>query len=228
VRYPPDPVGPRVSHVVFLGPPGVGKGTQASRLAAETGVVHLSTGDLLRAAVAARTPLGLEAEGHMKAGRLVPDDLVLRILKERLAAADARRGFVLDGFPRNRAQAEALTSITPLDIVLSFDLPHDVLVERLSGRRICPTCQSVYHVETRPPRQPGRCDHEGAELIQRPDDLPQAIRTRLEVYAAQTAPLLDYYRERHLLRAVDARGSPDQVAARIRAALAGVASETEG
>lgn len=208
-----------MTRVIFLGPPGVGKGTQAARLARERGIPHLSTGDLLRAAVAARTPLGLEADGHMRAGRLVPDSLVLRILKERLDAADARAGFLLDGFPRNRAQAEALATMTNVDAVLAFDLPHAVLVERLSGRRVCPTCQSVYHVTANPPRVAGVCDRDGAALLQRPDDRPEAITTRLRVYAEQTAPLLDFYRALGRLTPVDAHGTPNEVAARVRAAV---------
>jgi len=205
---------------VFLGPPGVGKGTQAARLAQELRVPHLSTGDILRAAVAARTPLGLEAEGHMSAGRLVPDDLVLRILRERLASPDTREGFILDGFPRNRAQAEALSGITPVDVVLALDLPSDVLVERITGRWVCPTCQSVYHVRNNPPKVAGRCDRDGHELIQRPDDRREAVETRLKVYTNQTAPLLEFYRGRGLLRPVDASGRPDEVGARVRAAAA--------
>lgn len=205
--------------IVLLGPPGVGKGTQASRLSREIGVPHLSTGDLLRAAVAARTPLGLEADGHMRAGRLVPDPLVLAILRERLREPDCRAGFLLDGFPRNVAQARELEPIASLEAVLSFDLPVDVLVARLSGRRVCPTCQAVYHVETQPPKAAGRCDRDGAELVQRPDDRPEAVRTRLKVYDEHTAPLLAHYRARGLLRPVDARGSPDDVARRVLEAV---------
>jgi adenylate kinase len=155
----------------------------------------------------------------MDAGRLVPDELVLRILHARLAEPDARAGFLLDGFPRNLAQAEKLEKITPLDAVLSFELPASLLIERLSGRRVCPTCQSLYNVVTRPPRVPGRCDREGAELVQRPDDRPEAISTRLAVYAEQTAPLLGYYRQARLLRPVDSTGTPDEVSARVRGAL---------
>ncbi len=205
--------------IVFLGPPGVGKGTQATTLAQQLGVPHLSTGDLLRAAVAARTPLGLEAQGHMDAGRLVPDDLVLKILGERLAAPDAARGFLLDGFPRNLAQAERLAGITTIDLVLSFELPAKLLIERLAGRRVCPTCQSVYNVVTRPPKVEGKCDRDGTALVQRPDDRPEAITTRLAVYAEQTAPLLGFYRKSGLLRSIDAAGTPDEVAARVRNAL---------
>ncbi len=208
-----------MARVVFLGPPGAGKGTQASRFAAEHGVPHLSTGDLLRAAVAARTPLGREADGYMQQGQLVPDPLVLRILSERLALPDARDGFLLDGFPRNVAQATRLESMTRLDSVLFFDLPPERLVDRLSGRRVCPTCQSVYHVTAAPPRIEGRCDVDGHDLVQRSDDRPDAIRMRLKVYAEQTAPLLEYYRARGLLRSIDADGAPGQVAVRLRAAL---------
>jgi adenylate kinase len=204
---------------VFLGPPGAGKGTQAARLAPRLGVPHLSTGDLLRAAVAARTSLGREAQGHMDAGQLVPDDLVLRILKERLSHPDARSGFVLDGFPRNRAQAEQLEKITPLEGVISFEIPAKLLIERLSGRRLCPVCQSVYNVVTQPPKVAGYCDRDHTELIQRPDDQPEAIATRLTVYAEKTAPLIEYYQTAGLLRPLDATGSPDEVSSRVRAAV---------
>jgi adenylate kinase len=205
--------------LVFLGPPGVGKGTQASELARELGIPHLSTGDLLRSAVAAKTPLGLEAEGHMNAGRLVPDTLVLQILKERLSRPDARAGFILDGFPRTPAQAEALDRIAPVDQVLSFDLPTEVIVARLADRWVCPTCQSVYNVTAKPPRSSGRCDRDGTALVQRPDDRPEAVTTRLRVYADQTAPLIEFYRARGLLHPVDARGSPAEVHERLRRAL---------
>lgn len=208
-----------MSRLVLLGPPGVGKGTQAARLSRTLGIPHLSTGDLLRSAVAARTPLGLEAEGHMNAGRLVPDPLVLAILRERIGRPDCRTGFVLDGYPRNVAQAEELTRITPVDRVLEFDLPAEVLVARLSGRRVCPRCQAVYHLIDQPPRTPGRCDLDATELVQRPDDLPAAVHTRLRVFAEQTAPLIEFYRGRGLLRSVAAGGTPDEVADRVLAAV---------
>lgn len=205
--------------IAFLGPPGVGKGTQAARLGRALGIPHLSTGDLLRAAAAARTPAGLEADGYMQSGRLVPDPVVLKVLEERIARPDARPGFLLDGFPRNLAQAETLEAVAPLDRVVAFDLPRDVLVHRLSLRRVCPKCHSVYNLESRPPRESGRCDRDGSELVQRPDDRPEAIATRLKVYAEQTEPLLEFYRGRGLLRSVEASGTPDEVAERVRRAL---------
>ncbi len=205
--------------IVFLGPPGAGKGTQALVLARELGIPHLSTGDLLRAAVAAKTPLGHEADGYMRSGRLVPDGLVLGILGERLESADAREGFILDGFPRNLAQAETLERRTQLDRVISFEIPAEELVRRLSARRVCPLCQSVYNLVSRPPRTPGRCDRDGAELLQRPDDRPEAVATRLEVYSVQTAPLLEFYRRKGLLRALDASGVPDEVTRHLRSLL---------
>jgi adenylate kinase len=205
--------------IAFLGAPGAGKGTQAKRLAGALGIAHISTGDILREAVERRTPLGAEANDYMRAGKLVPDPLVLRILTERLRAPDAVPGFILDGYPRNRSQAETLETIVALDHVVFFDLPEGKLVERLTQRRHCPTCGRSYNLATLPPKVPGKCDVEGAELLQRPDDRAEAVRTRLRVYAEQTAPLLAYYEEQRLLRSIDADGSPEEVEARLRAAL---------
>jgi adenylate kinase len=205
--------------IVLLGPPGAGKGTQAKRLAGDLGIAHLSTGDMLRSAAAQGTPLGLEADGYMRQGLLVPDDLVLGILRDRLAAPDARKGFVLDGYPRNVAQAHSLSEITPVDHVLYFEIPESVLIERLSQRRSCPTCGTVYNLNTQPPRTPGRCDRDGTPLIQRSDDTEEAVRTRLLVYREVTLPLLDLYRTQGLLRTVNAAGTVEEVDARVRAAL---------
>ena len=208
--------------IVFLGPPGAGKGTQASGLARSLGIVHLSTGDLLRAAVAARSALGLEAEGYMRAGQLVPDDLVVRLLRERLDHPDTSEGFVLDGFPRNLTQAVLLEKFIPIESVLAFEIPEELLLERLTQRRTCPSCRTVYNIVTAPPTRPDRCDRDGSVLEIRPDDRPEAVRTRLKVYHDQTAPLLEFYRERRVLVPIDARGGPDEVSARVRRALEGV------
>jgi adenylate kinase len=205
--------------IVFLGPPGAGKGTQATALAKELGIVHLSTGDLLRAAVADRTGLGLEAEGYMRAGQLVPDDLVVRILRERLDHPDTSDGFLLDGFPRNLSQAELLERFIPIDPVVAFEIPEEHLLERMVNRRSCPKCHTVYNLVKAPPRVPGVCDLDGTALEHRADDRPEAVRTRLSVYREQTAPLLDFYASRGLLRRIDARGDPATVAARLRAVL---------
>ncbi len=207
--------------LVFLGPPGAGKGTQAAELARELGLAHLSTGDLLRAAVAEGTPLGRAADGHMRAGRLVPDELVLEILRERLARSDPSAGFILDGYPRTVAQAQTLETITPLDRVVWFEVDGPVLIERLSGRRSCPRCGSVYNVVSKPPRASGRCDRDGTELVQRPDDRPEAVAVRLRVFAEQTAPLLERYRREGLLRSLDGSGPAADVSARLRRLLGG-------
>ena len=205
--------------LVFLGPPGAGKGTQAATLARRLGIPHLSTGDLLRGAVADRTPLGREADEHMRAGRLVPDALVLQILRERLQRDDTRRGFLLDGFPRNVAQAQALDAMAPIDRVIGFEIPEGPLLERLTQRRVCPTCGTVYNLTTRPPIRPGVCDLDGTALVQRSDDQEKAVRTRLKVYRESTAPLVEYFRRRGVLVPVDATGSPDEVQRRVASAI---------
>jgi adenylate kinase len=192
--------------IVLLGAPGAGKGTQAKRLAQRDGLAHLSTGDMLRAAVAAGSPAGKAAKGHMDAGRLVPDDVVFGVLFERL---DARTpGFVLDGFPRNVAQARELDQRLaalrlPLEAVVDIEVPDARLVARLSGRRACGGCGRNYHVDFLPPRKPGVCDDCGAALVQRADDKPEVVQERLAVYHRQTEPLIAYYRSQGLLVSVD-------------------------
>jgi adenylate kinase len=208
-----------VSRLVFLGPPGAGKGTQAMELSKRLRVPHLSTGEMLRAAIRDGTPLGVEADTFVRAGRLVPDELVLRILTERFRADDVRAGFILDGYPRNRSQAETLAGITPVEHVVYFDIPERHLVDRLTQRRSCPSCGTVYNLLTQPPKADERCDREGAALIQRADDAPDAVRTRLRIYREQTAPLLVYYQENRLLRTIDAGGTPAEVSARLWAAI---------
>ena len=206
---------------IFLGPPGAGKGTQAARLAERAGVPQIATGDMFRAAVREGTPLGLEAKRYMEAGQLVPDEVTLGLVRERLAQPDCRAGFLLDGFPRTVAQAEGLKDVLAglgvrLDGVLYFDVPDAVVVERLSGRRVCPACGATYHVRFDPPRVEGRCDRCGAELVQRADDREETVRQRLAVYREQTEPLVRYYREAGLLHTVEA----DRPIAEVEAAIA--------
>ena len=209
--------------VAFLGPPGAGKGTQARDLAQEWRVLHLATGDMLREAVAAGSPLGREARGYMDRGALVPDDVIIRMMAERLSAADAGRGFILDGFPRTIAQAEALARLLKdigqtLDTVVYFDVSEPELLRRLTGRRVCRACGHSYHLTSNPPKRAGVCDACGGELYQRDDDGEATVRKRLEVYQRQTAPLLDYYRQRNLLAPVSGEGALAAIRDSIRAA----------
>ena len=207
--------------VILFGPPGAGKGTIAGMLKDKLGVPHIATGDMLRAQVSEGTDLGHKARGYMEAGELVPDDLILEMTRRRLAEADARRGFILDGFPRTVAQAEALAQMPggPPDVVIDLQVPEEELVRRLSGRRVCPDCGAIYQVDTMPPRRAGVCDRCGGKLIQRSDDTPEAVRNRLEVYREQSAPVLGYYRERSLLRSVNGTLGSAAVAEQVAAEL---------
>lgn len=211
--------------VVFLGAPGVGKGTQAQRLAVEEKIPQVSTGDILRDAVTRGTPLGVKAEGFMESGKLVPDEVVIGLVREKLTSPECAQGYILDGFPRTVAQAEALdrmfkeTGSPGLDHVISFDVPNVELIRRLSGRRSCPACQAIYHIEYDPPRREGRCDKCGGALAQRTDDKPETVEARLKVFDQQTSPLIAYYQKRGLLRRIDATAAIDQVSARLRAVL---------
>jgi adenylate kinase len=211
------------ARVAFLGPPGAGKGTQARDLAQEWRVPHLATGDMLREAVAAGSPLGREAKGYMDQGALVPDDVIIRMMGERLGNADAGRGFILDGFPRTIAQAEALAKLLKdlgqtLDTVIYFDVSEPELLRRLTGRRVCRTCGHSYHMTSNPPKRAGVCDECGGELYQRDDDAETTVRKRLDVYQRQTAPLLDYYRQRSLLATVSGEGPLATIRDSIRSA----------
>jgi adenylate kinase len=215
--------------IVFLGAPGSGKGTQAQRLTHTLRVPQVSTGDLLRAAVANGTPLGLKAKEAMDAGALVADDIVLGMLRERLAKEDAEDGFILDGFPRNLAQAHALDSLLtdlgqPIDAVVLFDLESDELVRRISGRRTCRLCGKVFNVFSSPPPPHERCPQSGGahELYQRPDDNEATVAQRLRVYDEQTRPLIELYAGRGLLKRIDASGAPEAVGARVREVVDGV------
>ena len=202
--------------LVFLGAPGVGKGTQADRMAAQYGVKKISTGDLLRDAVRNQTPLGLEAKSYMDQGKLVPDSVVIGLVRAKLADADSRKGFILDGFPRTVPQAEELARVLTgadiqLDRVVNFQVSRDAIVGRLSGRRSCPKCQTTFHVEFAPSQKGALCDRCGERLIQRNDDKPEAIETRLKVYEEQTAPLISYYEKQNLLSRLDGSGPVDRV-----------------
>ncbi|MFQ5899509.1 MAG: adenylate kinase [Candidatus Methylomirabilia bacterium] len=214
--------------VIFLGPPGSGKGTQARQLAAELGIPQIATGDMLREAVAKGTPLGLAAKREMDAGALVPDEVVIGLVEERLAQADAKNGFLLDGFPRTVAQAEALEQLLneqglALDRVIFLEVSERELLRRLTGRRTCQRCGIVFHVAFSAPKAGGICDECGGSLVQREDDSEATVRRRLEVYARETAPVLDYYRSRGRLASVKGEGPVPAVGAVIRSALEGSA-----
>jgi adenylate kinase len=217
--------------LIFIGPPGSGKGTQAKRLAAQHGVPHISTGDMLREAIADGTELGRQAAPIMASGALVSDDLMLGIIDERLAKSDAQRGFILDGFPRTLVQAERLDTIVGDSKgngsgngagglrVLQLLVPDEAIVKRISLRRSCPTCGAIYHLESAPPAVDTVCDREGAELIARPDDNETAIRKRLEAFHRQTLPVATFYKSKQLLREVDGVGPVDEVFERIEKSL---------
>jgi adenylate kinase len=211
--------------IVLLGPPGSGKGTQASALQRGRGVAHIASGDLLRANVRDNTALGGKAKPYMDRGELVPDELILDMMADRLSQPDSAQGYVLDGFPRTVAQAEALEKRLgglrqELDAVISLQVPETEILRRLGGRRTCPQCDAIYHIDTMPPKQEGSCDKCGAGLIQRDDEKPEVIRKRLEVYGAQTAPLMDFYRGRGLLHEVDGTIGVDNVIREIEAIVA--------
>ena len=210
--------------LIFIGPPGSGKGTQAKRLAARYQVPHISTGDMLREAIADDTALGRQAAPIMASGALVPDDLMIGIIDDRLKKSDAGRGFILDGFPRTTVQAEKLDNIVgngsdPLR-VLQLLVPDDVLVKRTVLRRSCPECGAIYHLESAPPQNDMVCDRDGAALIHRPDDNEEAVRKRLEAFHRQTLPVATFYKAKSVLRTVDGVGSLDEVFERIEQSLA--------
>ncbi len=205
------------TRLMMLGPPGAGKGTQAQRLAEALRIPQISTGDMLRAAKAQGTPLGLEAAGYMDRGELVPDEVVVGIVKERLAGADVAQGFILDGFPRTVPQAEALAEAgVQLDAVINVSVPEDELMARITGRLSCPSCGAAFHRDNHPPRQEGTCDACGSALIVRKDDSAEVFGQRLRSYQAKTAPLAAFYQDRGLLFEVEGTGPLDVIQARIR------------
>lgn len=203
--------------ILLIGPPGVGKGTQAALLTQRTGALHLASGDIFRAELKAQTDLGRLARSYLDAGELVPDDVTVEMMSRRLASQDVReRGFVLDGFPRTLAQAEALTRILTeagisLDKVVTLEVPDDVVVERIAGRLSCPECGAIYHRVSNPPKAEGRCDRCGSSLIQRPDDRPEVVRERLRVFHEATRPVVSYYEAKGDLLRVDGSGNPEEV-----------------
>jgi len=216
--------------IVLFGAPGSGKGTQGELMAKRTGFPRISTGDLLRAAVQERTPLGLQAEAVMKEGRLVSDEIVIRLVRQRLADPSCRAGYILDGFPRTIAQAEALAELDGgrSEVVIGIEVPAEVLVDRLSGRRICSSCQAVYNLAVQPPRVAGRCDVCQGQLIQRPDDTPEVIRERIRVYHRQTEALKDHYVRLGVYRAVDGRGMIGEIFRRIAEILEAAGAPDRG
>jgi adenylate kinase len=212
--------------LVLLGAPGAGKGTQAKMLIEKYKIPQISTGDILRKAVADGTPLGKEAKVIMDKGELVPDKIVLGLVEERVKQDDCKKGFILDGFPRNTAQAEALDKMLnatglPIDSALSVDVPKDDLMKRLTGRRTCKNCQQMYNVYYSPPKKDALCDKCGGELFQRGDDKEDTIKKRLEVYDAQTAPLIDYYNKKGILKSIMGVGNIDEIFNKVCALLEG-------
>ena len=211
-------------YIVLLGPPGAGKGTQAQVVAREFGLVHVSSGDLFRENLKNETELGKLAQGFMSRGELVPDEVTIAMVKDRIIRPDCAQGVLLDGFPRTPAQADALAKMLAelgggVTSVPYISVPAEVLIERLSGRWTCPTCGSVYHEKYNPPKAAGKCDREGSELIQREDDKPATVERRIRVYMEQTAPLIKYYKDRGLLVEVDGTQSIDGVSTLMLAAL---------
>ncbi|MDR1445300.1 MAG: adenylate kinase [Treponema sp.] len=205
--------------LIFLGPPGAGKGTLAARAVEILTVPHISTGNIFRAAIAAKSPLGLKVKEILDSGKLVDDETTIGLVRERLAQDDTLAGYILDGFPRTIPQAEALAGFSAVDKVLNFDIPDSGVVERLSGRRTCKKCGVNFHILFNKPKQEGICDACGGELYTRDDDKAEAIRKRLQVYRDQTAPLIDFYRKKGLLIDVDARPGVDEVVENFRKSL---------
>ena len=200
-------------NIIFLGPPGAGKGTQAQIICQKMGIPQISTGDMLRAAIANQTETGLKAKEYMDKGQLVPDEVVINIVKERLTGEDCRKGYILDGFPRTVEQAQSLGTFAKIDAAINLDVPDEVLVARLSGRRVCPLCGAPYHVD----RLNGEsvCRVDGTPLIQRDDDKPETVLNRLKVYHQKTAPLIDYYRSEGKLVNITGSGSLEEISAEI-------------
>ena len=206
-------------NIVFLGPQGSGKGTVIGKIKDHYGVPHISTGDMFREALKEGTEFGKKAQEYMNRGELVPDDVTCGMVQERIARSDCTNGFMLDGFPRNLSQAQALSDITKIDTAVLIDVPEEVSLERLSGRRQCRNCSTIFHLVFVPPKQEGICDKCGGELYQRDDDKPEAIKERLAIYRSETMPIADYYDKAGVLVTVDGSGTPDDVVAQVREKL---------
>jgi len=198
-------------NVILLGAPGIGKGTYASFLSEKYKIPHISSGDLFREAVEKKTDIGMEAEKYMDEGKLVPDEIVIPLIEERLEREDCEQGFLLDGFPRTIAQAEALDKFTKIDKVLNFVASEEIIMDRLGGRRTCKECAATFHVKNRPPKVSGICDNCGGELYQREDDTPEAIKKRNREYEIKTMPLVEYYKKKGLLVNIDANPPIEEV-----------------
>jgi adenylate kinase len=205
--------------IIFLGAPGVGKGTHSNLVAKHYGIVKISTGDILRENVKQGTKLGLQAKKHMDAGGLVPDELVIKLLKDRITRADCKKGFILDGFPRTIPQAQALDKVAKMDLVANLMAPREVIIQRLSGRWTCRKCEAIYHETNLPPRKKGVCDKCDGELYQRDDQKPDVVRNRLVVYERDTAPLIDFYTKMGLLIDINVEGEVAVVNDRVQEAI---------
>ena len=203
-------------NLIFLGAPGAGKGTLATQLSKEYEIPQISTGDIFRSAVKEGSELGRKVQGIMEKGELVPDALTVELVKERLTLQDVQNGYILDGFPRTIAQADALAAFQKIDMVINFKISDDVVIRRLSGRRVCRSCGAIYHVENMPPKVEGKCDKCGGELYTRDDDTIESIKNRLRVYKEQTEPLIAYYSGEGLLRDIDSATSPEHSLAQIK------------
>jgi len=198
-------------NILILGAPGVGKGTYASFLSEKYKIPHISSGDLLREAVEKKTGIGKKAEGYMKGGKLVPDEIVTQLIKERLKKEDCKHGFLLDGFPRTIAQAKIMEKLKKIDKVLNFVASEDIIMDRLGGRRTCKQCESTFHIKNRPPKVSDICDYCGGELYLREDDKPESIRKRMREYDKKTKPLIEYYKKRNLLANIDANPPIEEI-----------------
>ena len=213
--------------IVLLGPPGAGKGTQAKSISTKYSIPHISTGDIFRKNISEKTPLGIEAKSYMDAGKLVPDEVTINMVKDRLVQDDCKNGYLLDGFPRTVEQAEALQEFLSargekLDTALLIDVQKEFILERMTGRRVCPSCGASYHIKFNPTKTAGKCDLCGADVIQRKDDTEETVKERLDVYESQTQPLINFYKDKDMLSVVDGTQEINQVFESICKLLEGV------